>query len=77
MKITKSDYYKCHYCGKYFRGRHITKDHFVASSNGGSNKKENIKLACKWCNFLKADKKFTSIRQVKKFIKIYGNQYKK
>jgi len=69
MKIVKWDYYKCKYCGCYFRGRHITKDHFKPLSKGGKNLKENKLLACKRCNRLKADKDFTSIRKVKKFIK--------
>lgn len=44
---------KCCYCG---RKRKLTKDHFVALSNGGAETHRNILPACRQCNSSKNNK---------------------
>lgn len=43
----------CFYCGKK---KYLTIDHVIPKSKDGSNKIENLVLACKTCNVKKADK---------------------
>lgn len=53
----------CVYCNKdtfpHLENGHEAKttiDHIIPISKGGSNRKENITIACYECNFNKADK---------------------
>ena len=45
----------CQYCFKKIKYSEATKDHVYPKSKGGSNGSENLVLACKKCNALKAD----------------------
>lgn len=40
----------CHYCGNYFPFHKITFDHVIRKRDGGSNRMENLVLACLPCN---------------------------
>lgn len=53
---------KCHYCKREMHTRQLsfdglrkTRDHHVPVSRGGSNAKENIRMACIRCNGLKGN----------------------
>lgn len=41
---------KCHYCGKPLTYDQATLDHVVARVNGGSDRIENLVIACYDCN---------------------------
>lgn len=45
----------CQYCFKKIKYADATKDHVFPKSKGGSNGNDNLVLACKSCNALKAD----------------------
>jgi len=47
---------KCYLCGRPLRTEMVkTIDHFVPTSRGGSNRKENLRVSCSDCNTLKGD----------------------
>lgn len=46
----------CHYCRKPIPFAVATKDHYIPRSKGGTNRADNMVLACKRCNTNKADK---------------------
>lgn len=51
--------FKCEYCGSDLLASvdafmSITRDHLVARSHGGSNRRENLVLCCRTCDRLKA-----------------------
>ena len=52
------DNWKCQYCGKTCTKENATKDHIIPKSkmNSNPNTWENLVLACKRCNGLKADR---------------------
>lgn len=41
---------RCHYCDRPLPFRHATIDHLQPRSHGGSNRDENVVVACQWCN---------------------------
>ena len=45
---------RCFYCCKKLRKWHI--DHFTPLSRGGTNQRDNLRLACPGCNLAKSDK---------------------
>lgn len=45
----------CCYCREPVRLRDATRDHYLSLSAGGSDAFENLRLACKPCNGIKAD----------------------
>ncbi len=48
-KIARRDGSCCCYCG-WFLPTHGTIEHYVPKSLGGSNRMDNLKIACKPCN---------------------------
>ena len=56
----------CYYCNEKFDIHHVTTDHFIPLSKGGSNRTSNKVLACVWCN---RDKKNLSVLE---FYKLKG-----
>ena len=46
----------CKICSGYFLYDHMTVDHIIPKSKGGSNRKENLQLLCLPCNQSKGDK---------------------
>lgn len=40
----------CHYCGKSGFQNMLQKEHYIPKSKGGTNKKDNLVLACSDCN---------------------------
>lgn len=44
---------KCVYCGRRRQLKHMTIDHIIPLSKGGTNDEENIRCSCKMCNRLK------------------------
>ena len=56
----------CFYCNEKFDIEHVTTDHFIPLSKGGSNRTSNKVLACVWCN---RDKKNLSVLE---FYKLKG-----
>lgn len=54
------DHYKgvCHYCGRSITIQEASRDHKLAQSRGGDESWDNILLACKPCNRLKANRSY-------------------
>ncbi len=50
------DDYTCQYCGERFETRHLTCDHIVPKSRGGTTEWTNIVTSCVYCNLRKGDK---------------------
>jgi len=46
---------RCQYCAKRFREAHLTVDHVVPKSKGGTSSWNNVVAACKACNQKKRD----------------------
>lgn len=46
---------KCFYCERKIRPAELTLDHVVPKALGGSNRLDNLRLACRPCNQKKAD----------------------
>lgn len=46
---------KCAICGKPVKFKHMTVDHKVPLSKGGTNEPSNLQLSCLECNRMKAD----------------------
>ncbi|WP_237065415.1 HNH endonuclease [Microbulbifer guangxiensis] len=44
------DQYICLYCGEFFSGTQLTRDHVMPTSRGGADSWENVVAACKSCN---------------------------
>lgn len=40
----------CCYCGKYLTKKDRTIEHLIARRDGGSNRLDNLRLACYYCN---------------------------
>jgi len=47
---------RCFYCGRQIAPYEATVDHYIPRALGGSNRKENLKPACRPCNQAKGDK---------------------
>jgi len=54
-RLISRGYYKCWICGESPNIEELTIDHVIPISKGGSNRYDNLKLACKKCNEKKAD----------------------
>ena len=54
----------CHYCDDPLarpgtrKGRNTHFDHIVPVSKGGTNKKSNLVVCCRWCNTKKAGRSY-------------------
>lgn len=46
---------KCAICGKPVQFKHMTVDHKVPLSKGGTNELSNLQLSCLECNRMKSD----------------------
>ncbi len=46
----------CAGCGTHFQPQHLTVDHIIAQSKGGTNHIENLQLLCAHCNSVKGDR---------------------
>ena len=46
----------CNGCGTHFLPQHLTVDHIIARSKGGTDHLENLQLLCGHCNSLKGDR---------------------
>lgn len=44
------DQYRCLYCGEHFSPIHLTRDHIIPKSRGGSDSWSNSATACHQCN---------------------------
>lgn len=56
INVATRDKFKCQYCGKRKALKNLTYDHVVPRSQGGKTNWENIVMACKPCNFRKANR---------------------
>ena len=52
----------CNGCGTHFLQQHLTVDHIVARSKGGTDHLENLQLLCGHCNSLKGDRPMEYLR---------------
>jgi len=59
---------RCAYCGKKIEYKDMQVDHFKPLHNGGKDKKENLRPACRSCNFYKATMDIESFRRSIKMI---------
>jgi 5-methylcytosine-specific restriction endonuclease McrA len=50
------DHHRCAYCGKYFDGEDLTRDHIIPKRMKGKNTWQNLITSCKPCNGKKADR---------------------
>jgi 5-methylcytosine-specific restriction endonuclease McrA len=48
----------CTYCREHYPDNIMTYDHYIPKSKGGSNDKENLVIACFYCNSSKGRKVF-------------------
>lgn len=57
FKILTRDNFTCQYCGKNPKEDNIKLmvDHIIPRSKGGSDKEDNLKTSCNYCNLGKAD----------------------
>ena len=46
----------CNGCGTHFLPQHLTVDHIIARSKGGTDHLDNLQLLCGHCNSLKGDR---------------------
>ena len=46
----------CNGCGTHFQKQHLTVDHIIAQSKGGTDHIENLQLLCAHCNSVKGDR---------------------
>ena len=46
----------CNGCGTHFQKQHLTVDHIIAQSKGGTDHVENLQLLCAHCNSVKGDR---------------------
>ena len=46
----------CNGCGTHFLPQHLTVDHIVARSKGGTSHLDNLQLLCAHCNSLKGNR---------------------
>ena len=54
--VLKRDNYRCQYCGRKFKIKHLTIDHVVPRSKGGRRVWTNLVAACFDCNQQKGDR---------------------
>ena len=52
----------CNGCGTHFMQQHLTVDHIIARSKGGTDHLENLQLLCGHCNSLKGDRPMEYLR---------------
>ncbi len=52
----------CNGCGTHFMQQHLTVDHVIARSKGGTDHLENLQLLCAHCNSLKGDRPMEYLR---------------
>ena len=52
----------CNGCGTHFLPQHLTVDHIIARSKGGTDHLENLQLLCGHCNSLKGDRPMEYLR---------------
>lgn len=51
--IWESQNEKCAYCGRRRQFKHMTVDHIIPLSKGGTDDVDNLQCTCKMCNRLK------------------------
>ncbi|MEH2385791.1 MAG: HNH endonuclease [Nostoc sp.] len=51
-EVLRRDHHSCQYCGS---GKHLTLDHVMPRSKGGSHTWDNVVAACERCNSRKGD----------------------
>jgi len=54
--LFRRDQNTCAYCGDYFSGSDLTRDHVIPTSRGGLNKWTNVVTSCAPCNKAKDNK---------------------
>ena len=52
----------CNGCGTHFMQQHLTVDHIIATTKGGTDHIENLQLLCNHCNSLKGDRPMEYLR---------------
>ena len=52
----------CKGCGTHFLPQHLTVDHIVAQSKGGTSHLDNLQLLCGHCNSLKGNRPMEYLR---------------
>ena len=60
--LFERDNHQCLYCGNYFEGHTLTRDHIVPSSRGGVDEWENVVAACRRCNQHKGSRLLSETR---------------
>ena len=60
----------CNGCGTHFLPQHVTVDHIIARSKGGTNHLDNLQLLCAHCNSLKGDRPMEYLRA--RLVRGYG-----
>ena len=54
--LFRRDHFICAYCGQKHEPEHLSRDHVIPKSRGGSNSWENSVTACRECNMKKSNK---------------------
>ncbi|WP_200821304.1 HNH endonuclease [Oceanicoccus sp. KOV_DT_Chl] len=54
--LFERDNYQCLYCGHFFEGARLTRDHIIPRSKGGKDVWENVVAACRRCNQYKSNR---------------------
>jgi 5-methylcytosine-specific restriction endonuclease McrA len=55
MRLLRKNGARCYWCHETFHPNQLTLDHLKPRSRGGSNKLENLRLACFPCNNRRSD----------------------
>lgn len=69
------DRHLCGFCGNRFSARHLTVDHIVPKSKGGSDCWTNIVAACSTCNTRKRDRTPEQARMPLLFVPYVPNRF--
>lgn len=69
------DRHLCGFCGKKFSGKHLTMDHIVPRSKGGSDYWTNVIAACSGCNTRKRDRTPEQARMPLLFVPYVPNRF--
>lgn len=74
-RVYKRDRNRCRYCGIHFKPEHLTVDHIMPLSKGGTNDLSNLVTACVDCNTAKGSKLLRNPAKAKKLPKVMGRAW--
>jgi 5-methylcytosine-specific restriction endonuclease McrA len=61
LALFERDNHQCLYCGKFFDGMVLTRDHILPKCRGGGDTWENVVAACRRCNQYKGNRRLDEV----------------